>query len=178
MPGRATSGPTGLGPSGKGTPARRLKRINFLAQNERGQAASHPNRETALPSRIRVKLPADIAEQIETARRSYHRFGDFSEALGQIRARVERERWSGDNCAAFAGTSVSQGTSTSARAEMMRLAAYCLISNHTNRNDISHQDSGQHRLIRLGTPPAFPAGSPLRVIPLPLGLSEPLQRAL
>jgi len=47
--------------------------------------------ETALPSRIRVKLPADIAEQIEAARKSYHRFGEFSDALAQIRARIERE---------------------------------------------------------------------------------------
>ena len=47
--------------------------------------------ETALPSRIHVKVPANIAEQIETARRSYHRFGEFSDALGQIRARIERE---------------------------------------------------------------------------------------
>jgi hypothetical protein len=47
--------------------------------------------ETALPSRIRVKLPAEINEQIETARRSYHRFGEFSEALEQIRTRIERE---------------------------------------------------------------------------------------
>ena len=47
--------------------------------------------ETALPSRIQVKLPADIAQQIETARRSYHRFGEFSRALSQIRERVEHE---------------------------------------------------------------------------------------
>jgi len=47
--------------------------------------------ETALPSRIHVKVPANIAEQIETARKSYHRFGQFSDALGQIRARIERE---------------------------------------------------------------------------------------
>jgi curved DNA-binding protein CbpA len=47
--------------------------------------------ETALPSRIQVKVPADIAEQIEAARKSYHRFGQFSNALGQIRARIERE---------------------------------------------------------------------------------------
>jgi hypothetical protein len=47
--------------------------------------------ETALPSRIHVKVPANIAEQIETARRSYHRFGEFSNALRQIRARIERE---------------------------------------------------------------------------------------
>jgi len=47
--------------------------------------------ETALPSRIQVKLSADIAQQIETARRSYHRFGEFSEALDQIRVCIERE---------------------------------------------------------------------------------------
>ena len=47
--------------------------------------------ETALPSRVHVRLPADIAKQIETARRSYHRFGKFSDALGQIRARIECE---------------------------------------------------------------------------------------
>ncbi|MGD0459870.1 MAG: hypothetical protein ABSC21_19245 [Terriglobia bacterium] len=47
--------------------------------------------EIALPSRIHVKLPAEITEQIETARRSYHRFGEFSEALEQIRTRIELE---------------------------------------------------------------------------------------
>ena len=44
-----------------------------------------------MPSRIHVKVPANIAEQIETARKNYHRFGQFSDALGQIRARIERE---------------------------------------------------------------------------------------
>jgi hypothetical protein len=47
--------------------------------------------ETALPSRFEVKLPSDIADQIETARKSYHRFGKFSDALAKIRARIERE---------------------------------------------------------------------------------------
>jgi len=47
--------------------------------------------ETALPSRLEVKLPPDIAEQVETARTTYHRFGQFSDALGDIRARIERE---------------------------------------------------------------------------------------
>lgn len=46
---------------------------------------------TALPSRIRARLPSDVAEQIDTARRSYHRFGEFSEALSQIRDRIEQE---------------------------------------------------------------------------------------
>jgi len=47
--------------------------------------------EIALPSRIRVKVPANIAEQIEAARKTYHRFGEFSDALDRIRARIERE---------------------------------------------------------------------------------------
>jgi curved DNA-binding protein CbpA len=47
--------------------------------------------ETALPSRIQVKVPANIAEQIEAARNNYHRFGQFSDALGQIRSRIERQ---------------------------------------------------------------------------------------
>jgi hypothetical protein len=47
--------------------------------------------ETALPSRVHVKVPANITEQIETARKSYRRFGEFSDALGQIRARIERQ---------------------------------------------------------------------------------------
>jgi curved DNA-binding protein CbpA len=46
--------------------------------------------ETVLPSRIHVNVPANIAEQIEAARKSYHRFGQFSDALGQIRSRIER----------------------------------------------------------------------------------------
>ncbi len=56
-----------------------------------GDAWQLVKRETALPSRIEVKLPADIAEQIETARKTYHRFGQFSEALARIRERIERE---------------------------------------------------------------------------------------
>ena len=47
--------------------------------------------ETALPSRMEVKLPADIQEQIETARKTYHRFGQYSAALAQIRLRVESQ---------------------------------------------------------------------------------------
>jgi hypothetical protein len=47
--------------------------------------------DTALPSRIRVKIPPNITDQVETARRSYHRFGKFSDALCQIRTCIERE---------------------------------------------------------------------------------------
>jgi hypothetical protein len=45
--------------------------------------------ETALPSRIEVTLPANIAEQIAEARKTYHRFGQFAESLDQIRSRLE-----------------------------------------------------------------------------------------
>lgn len=41
--------------------------------------------ETALPSRLAVKLPADFPQQVETARTTYHRFGQYSRALDQIR---------------------------------------------------------------------------------------------
>ena len=47
--------------------------------------------ETALPSRLQVKLPTKINEEIESARKTYHRFGQFSDALDRIRARIERE---------------------------------------------------------------------------------------
>ncbi len=47
--------------------------------------------ETALPSRIAVKVPANLSAQVETARNRYHRFGEFSDALASIRARIERE---------------------------------------------------------------------------------------
>jgi curved DNA-binding protein CbpA len=45
--------------------------------------------ETALPSRIEVALPSNIAEQIAEARQTHHRFGQFGEALDQVRARIE-----------------------------------------------------------------------------------------
>lgn len=45
--------------------------------------------ETALPSRVEVKLPDEIQEQLETARTTYHRFGQHSAALERIRACIE-----------------------------------------------------------------------------------------
>jgi hypothetical protein len=45
--------------------------------------------QTALPSRIEVALPTNIAEQIAEARQTHHRFGQFAEALDLIRARIE-----------------------------------------------------------------------------------------
>ncbi len=55
----------------------------------RGDAWHLAQWETALPSRIEVALPANIAEQIAEARRTHHRFGQFAEALDLIRARIE-----------------------------------------------------------------------------------------
>jgi curved DNA-binding protein CbpA len=45
--------------------------------------------EAALPSRIEVKLPADIADQISEARNDHHRFGQFADGLECIRSRIE-----------------------------------------------------------------------------------------
>jgi hypothetical protein len=44
--------------------------------------------ETALPSRLEVKLPSDFPQQLEMARTTYHRFGQYSRALDQIRLRL------------------------------------------------------------------------------------------
>jgi hypothetical protein len=45
--------------------------------------------ETALPSRLEVKLPADVHEQLEAAKKTHHRFGQHSAALDQIRLHIE-----------------------------------------------------------------------------------------
>ena len=45
--------------------------------------------ETALPSRLEVKLPPDFHLQIESAKTAYHRFGQYSRALDQIRLCLE-----------------------------------------------------------------------------------------
>jgi hypothetical protein len=47
--------------------------------------------ETALPSRLEIKLPSDFAQQVEVAKRTYHRFGQYSPALDNIRALIERK---------------------------------------------------------------------------------------
>ena len=47
--------------------------------------------ETALPSRLEVKLPPDFQQQLESARTTYHRFGQYSQALDQIRLRLEHQ---------------------------------------------------------------------------------------
>ena len=45
--------------------------------------------ETALPSRLEVKLPPDFQQQMESAKATNHRFGQYSRALDQIRLRLE-----------------------------------------------------------------------------------------
>lgn len=45
--------------------------------------------ETGLPSRLTVRLPGDFAQQIEKARSTYHRFGQYSRALDQVRLCLE-----------------------------------------------------------------------------------------
>jgi hypothetical protein len=45
--------------------------------------------ETAVLSRLQVALPPNSADQVTEARRLHHRFGEFAEALDQIRASLE-----------------------------------------------------------------------------------------
>jgi len=45
--------------------------------------------ETALPSRTEATLPISIAEEINEARQTHHRFGQFADALDRIRTRTE-----------------------------------------------------------------------------------------
>ena len=47
--------------------------------------------ETALPSRLRIILPGDTQEVLTNARKTYHRFGEFYDAIQKIRLRLERE---------------------------------------------------------------------------------------
>lgn len=49
------------------------------------------NWETALPSRLRITLPGDTQEVLANARKTYHRFGEFFDAIQRIRLRLERE---------------------------------------------------------------------------------------
>jgi hypothetical protein len=56
---------------------------------KRGAAWELVRWETALPSRLSVRLPLDFQEQIDTARATYHRFGQYSRALDQIRLCLE-----------------------------------------------------------------------------------------
>ena len=56
---------------------------------KRGGAWELVRWEAALPSRLAVQLPADFKQQLETARATHRRFGQYSRALDQIRLCVE-----------------------------------------------------------------------------------------
>lgn len=45
--------------------------------------------ETALPSRLQIKVPEDSQQQVQAARAAFHRFGQHSRALEQIRLHLE-----------------------------------------------------------------------------------------
>jgi hypothetical protein len=47
--------------------------------------------ETALPSRLKISLPADAHEVVANARKTYSRFGQFFDTIQAIRDRLERE---------------------------------------------------------------------------------------
>ena len=45
--------------------------------------------ETALPSRLEIKLAADFEQQLDAAKATYHRFGQYADAFEQIRLLLE-----------------------------------------------------------------------------------------
>jgi hypothetical protein len=47
--------------------------------------------ETALPSRLEIKLPADFPQHLEAAKQTYHRFGQYSAALERVRLKIEHQ---------------------------------------------------------------------------------------
>ena len=47
--------------------------------------------ETALPSCLEIKLPADFEQLVEAAKRTYHRFGQYAAGLDKIRSLIERK---------------------------------------------------------------------------------------
>jgi hypothetical protein len=47
--------------------------------------------QTALPSRLSLNVPPDLTQAMENARRAYERFGQYHDAIGRIRLRLEHE---------------------------------------------------------------------------------------
>ena len=47
--------------------------------------------EAALPSRIHISVPADLRNNLDSARRTYTRFGQFFDSIQALRTRIERE---------------------------------------------------------------------------------------
>jgi hypothetical protein len=56
---------------------------------------------TALPSRIEITLPPNFVEQVDQAWKTYHRFGEFADAIDQIRRRLETTPMERDDLRAF-----------------------------------------------------------------------------
>ena len=63
--------------------------IQSCKHQQRAGAWHRVKWETAVPSRIEVTLPSNIPEQVADSRKIHHRFGQFAEALDQVRARIE-----------------------------------------------------------------------------------------
>lgn len=66
-------------------------RVVFIQSGKyqrRGEAWHLVRWQMALPSRIDATLPANVAQQINEARHTHHRFGQFAEAIGRIRGRT------------------------------------------------------------------------------------------
>ena len=57
--------------------------------SKRGERWELVRWETALPSRLAVQLPGDVEKQLEAAKTTYRRFGQYSRALDQIRLCLE-----------------------------------------------------------------------------------------
>jgi len=57
--------------------------------SKRGERWEFVRCETALPSHLAVQLPGDVERQLEAAKTTYHRFGQYSRALDQIRLCLE-----------------------------------------------------------------------------------------
>jgi hypothetical protein len=56
---------------------------------KRGEAWELVHWDIALPSRLVVNLPSDFQQQVERAKTTHHRFGQYSRALNQIRLCLE-----------------------------------------------------------------------------------------
>jgi len=65
--------------------------VRSWKHKKRGSDWERVDWETALPSRLSVKLPADFQQDVGSARDMYSRFGQYSRALDQIRLCLEHK---------------------------------------------------------------------------------------
>ena len=63
--------------------------VQFGKYSKRNERWELVRWETALPSRLTVQLPGDVEKQLEAAKTTYRRFGQYSRALDQIRLCLE-----------------------------------------------------------------------------------------